>query len=182
MSITWLARLITPMPGAEAEERGGDRKAHRAERAEADQQDQDRRGDPDDRREPERRLLSLLDRLAAELDVERRRARRLGGRDHPVDRRHRERVRALVEVDGREADRPVAGDRVLARRVRADDARDVRQRRRPAASIAPIVGRSAGVVSLPVARGTRSGRRRRPARGSGSAADRRPAASPCRAA
>ena len=114
-----------PDPGAEAEQRGRDREPHRAERSEADQQDHDRGRDPDDRRESERCLLGLLDRLAAELDVERGRTRRLGGRDHVVDGRLRERVRALVEVHRGEGDRSVTGDRVLAGGVRADDARDV---------------------------------------------------------
>ena len=50
---------------------GHDREPHRRERPEADQQDQDRRSKADDRREPERSLLGLLDRLAAELDLER---------------------------------------------------------------------------------------------------------------
>ena len=114
-------------PGAEAEQRRGDRKTHGGERPEADQQDHNRRSDSDDRREPERGLLRLLNGLAAQLDVERRRAGRFGGGDDAVDRRHRERVRALVEVDGGKADRPVAGDRLLAGGIGADHARHVRQ-------------------------------------------------------
>ena len=47
----------------------------------------------------------LLDRLAAELDLQGGRPRGLGRVDHAVDRGLRQLVRLLVELDGREADR-----------------------------------------------------------------------------
>ena len=117
--------------GAEAHQGRGDREPHRGKRTEAEQQDHDRGGDADDGRESERRLLRLFDRLAAELNLEPRRAGGLGRRDHPVHGRFRERVGALVEVHRGERDRGVRGNRVLAGAVWADDARDVRQPRDP---------------------------------------------------
>ncbi len=75
----------------------------------------------------EARLLRLLDRLAAELDLKCRRACRCRGRDHAVDRRLRELARALVELDRREADLPGLRDRARTRVVRADDAGDMRE-------------------------------------------------------
>ncbi len=65
--------------------------------------------------------------MAAELDLKSRRARRCRGRDHTVDRRLRELVRALVELDGREADFSRLRDCVRTRVVRADDSGDVRE-------------------------------------------------------
>jgi hypothetical protein len=115
-----------PAGGAEPEERGHDWQSHREEGAEADEQDDDRGGEADRGRSAERRPLRLLDRRTAELDLHPRRARRLGSRDHRFDVRGRERVAALVEAHGREADRSVARD--LSRRaVGADDAGDVRK-------------------------------------------------------
>ena len=57
--------------GAKAEERRHDRQAHREQRAEAEQQDDYRGGEADPGCEAEARLLRLLDRLAAELDLQR---------------------------------------------------------------------------------------------------------------
>ena len=118
-----------PHPGAQTEQGGGDWQTHGAERPEADEQDEDRREDPDDRREPQRRLLRLLDRLTSELDIERRRLRRPGGRDHPVNRRLGQCVGPLIEVDGRERNRSVARDCVSAGRVGTDDCAHVLQTR-----------------------------------------------------
>ena len=119
-------------PGAEPEQGRRDRQAHRQQRAEADQQHDDRRPDPDQERVADRRLLGLLDRLPAQLDAQ---ARGAGGRrhvDHPLRRGRGEDVRALVEGDRREADRAVPGDRPASRRVRAGHRGDVRQARDPA--------------------------------------------------
>ena len=115
--------------GAEAEERRHDRQAHREQRAEAEQQDDHGGQEADSGREADARLLGLLDRLAAELDLQGGRARGLGRRDHAVDRRLRQLVRALVELDGGEADRARLRDGVRAGRVGAHDAGDVRQTR-----------------------------------------------------
>ena len=109
-----------PESDPEAEQGGHDRQAHRDERAEADEQDDYRRADAHGRGEPDRRPLRLLDRLAAELDLERRRARGPGCRDHVLDGRLRQHVGALVEGDRREADRAVTRDRSRTGAVRAD--------------------------------------------------------------
>ena len=63
--------------------------------------------------EPGRSDLRLLDRLAAELDLQLRRPRGLGGVDHVVDRSRRELVRLLVEQHDREAGLAVGGDLAL---------------------------------------------------------------------
>ena len=112
--------------GPEAEQRRHDRQAHREQRAEAEQQHDDGGEEADARCEAEARLLSLLDRLAAELDLEGGRAHGLGRGDHTVDGRLRQLVRALVELDGREADRAGLRDCVRAGLIGAHHAGDVR--------------------------------------------------------
>jgi hypothetical protein len=61
--------------------------------------------EPDPGCEADARLLRLLDRLAAELDLQGGRAHRLGRVDHAVGCRLRQFVGPLVELDGRESDR-----------------------------------------------------------------------------
>ncbi len=99
----------------------------RQQGAEAEQQHDDGRAEADGGREAEARLLGLLDRLAAQLDLQRRRARRLGAVDHALDRSLGQLVRPLVELDRGEADRAVLGKSVCAGRVRPDDAGDMRE-------------------------------------------------------
>ena len=72
-------------------------------------------------------MLGLLDRLAAQLDLQGSGARRLGGGDNAIDGGLGQRVGALVEADRRKGDRAVFGGRVLARRVGTDYAGHVRQ-------------------------------------------------------
>ena len=139
-------------PGAKAEQRGHDRKAHGEQRPEADQQHDHRGCEADAGCEAEARLLRLLDRLAAELDLKCRRACRCRGRDHTVDRRLRDLVCALVELDRREADVSRLRDCVRTRCVRADDSGDVREasdphQKRRDDRTRPRVGERAGARS-----------------------------------
>ncbi len=80
---------------------------------------------PTPRCEADARLLGLLDCLPAELDLKGGRTHRLGRVDHAVDRRLRQFVRALVELDGREADRARLRDGVRAGLIGTHDADDV---------------------------------------------------------
>ena len=102
---TWLSSPIRPSPVPSPNRAVTIGQAHREHRAEADQEDHDRRADADERGVADRGLLRLLDRLAAQLDLQAGRARSRGRGDHPLRRRDRQDVRALVEGDRREADR-----------------------------------------------------------------------------
>ena len=139
------------MPGPQAEQRGGDRKPHRAERPEADQQDHDRGGDPDD-------ASRIRARPAAPARSPGRRARPGGSTERADSAVVMTRsTAAFGSALARSSKLTVANAIVPSREiaccaggVRADDARDVGQaRRRARASRRSSRGRPRS-VSLPV--------------------------------
>ena len=80
MSMTWLARVISPMPAPRPSSAVTIGRPMALNDPKLISRITIAARDPDDRREAERCLLGLLDRLATELDFEGRRACRLGGR------------------------------------------------------------------------------------------------------
>ena len=126
----------------DAEDRGHDGHAHREQRAERDQQDDDGGENPD---RLARGLRLLREHRAAQLDLEPRRVCILGDRSHVRCKVERDVVRPHVEQDFRVRNpAPLsdeAGARGFVRRRDADDVRFLAQLREDGFDLASHIGR-----------------------------------------
>ena len=104
-------------PDPDAEQRGHDRHAHRKQRPERDQQDDDGGEDPD---RLARRLRLIGEHRAAELYLQARRVRVLGDGAHVRCEVERDVVRLDVEEDLRVRDLAVASDEAASGRLVRD--------------------------------------------------------------